>query len=311
MSGFRIATFNVENLFARYNFKKNVNPEKSAAEGFGINDTAFKLHNDDAKRITAKVIKAVNADIICLQEVENLKVLDRFCTAYLKGNKSFAAYEHRLLIDGNDPRQIDVAILSRFPITALRSHRQERHKSKPLFSRDCLRADVEIKGKTLTIYINHLKSMMGGRGNTAARRKLQARRVTEILREDQGVRMLRNFVVLGDMNDYMDPATPQENSLTALVEHPKLVNIARRMPEARRWTHYYNKAKSYHQLDYLLLGTSFDKRAGYPQPDTEQRGLPLRAKKVTAKRFKGVGKNAPKASDHVPLFVDIPFSALK
>ena len=311
MSVFRLATFNVENLFARYNFNKNIDPAKGAQEGFLVNDTAFTIYEDTAKRITAKAIKAVNADIICLQEVENLKVLDRFCTTYLKGNASFAPYEYRLLIDGNDPRQIDVAILSRFPIAALHSHRHERNGSHALFSRDCLRAEVDINGKTLTLYINHLKSMMGGRGKTRKRRMMQASRVAEIIVNDQGPRLYRNIVVLGDMNDYMDPATPQENSLMPLTEHPKLVNILQRLPENDRWTHYYKREKAYRQLDYLLLSKSFDKRAGYPVPAVERRGLPLRAQRVTAKRFAGVGKDNPKASDHAPLYVDIPLDALK
>ena len=62
----RLATFNVENLFSRYRFRSNVTP---SLDGFTRNDLAFDIYNDDEKRITAKAIRTVDADVICLQEV--------------------------------------------------------------------------------------------------------------------------------------------------------------------------------------------------------------------------------------------------
>ena len=108
----RIATFNVENLLARYRFKDNFDP--AGEDGFSINNLAFSLYNDEEKRLTAKAIKAVDADIICLQEVENLEVLERFNSRYLGGKKE-KKYKYRMLIDSHDPRRIDVAVLSRYP----------------------------------------------------------------------------------------------------------------------------------------------------------------------------------------------------
>ncbi len=72
----RIATFNTENLFARYNFREG--KTSLATNGFTINDLAFTLYGGSSKKITAQAIKEVNTDIICLQEVENISVLERF-----------------------------------------------------------------------------------------------------------------------------------------------------------------------------------------------------------------------------------------
>jgi len=66
----RVATFNVENLFARYRFREGFDPADGS--GFGINNLAFNLYDDGAKSITGKAIREVGADVICLQEVENL-----------------------------------------------------------------------------------------------------------------------------------------------------------------------------------------------------------------------------------------------
>ena len=113
----RIATFNVENLFARYNFIKNFDPV--GGDGFSVNDLAFNLYDDDSKKITAKTIKEAKADVVCLQEVENMEVLERFVSRYLGGQD----YKHRMLIDSHDPRRIDVAVISKLPIVHTTTYR--------------------------------------------------------------------------------------------------------------------------------------------------------------------------------------------
>ncbi|HRC86985.1 MAG TPA: endonuclease/exonuclease/phosphatase family protein, partial [Thermoanaerobaculia bacterium] len=292
---FRLATFNVENLFARYRFRQN--QEAYADEGFTINQLAFDIYNETEKRITAQAVQEVDADIICLQEVESLPLLDRFNSSHL-GSEPAKRYNHRLVIDCFDPRQIDVAILSRFPIVGVRTHRHERNAANtaPLFSRDCLEADVLIEGKVLTLYVNHLKSMMDGRAETRARRKEQADRVAEIVDKRWRPSYDGNFVVLGDLNDYMDAQT----ALKRLVGHAALENILDRAPEAERWTHYYAGGNEYRQLDYILVSKSFDARAGSPVPQVMRKGLPWRAEKYSGPRFEGVGHDNPKASDHSP-----------
>jgi len=297
MTTLRIATFNVENLFARYRFKDAIQPTED--DGFTINDLAFRIYDEESKKITAKAIRAVNADVICLQEVESLPVLDRFNAFYLGGMK----YAHRAVIDCFDPRQIDVAVLSRHPIVSLRSHRDERNKAGTafLFSRDCLEVDVLVGGKTLTLYLNHFKSMMEGREATRARRQEQAERVAAIIDARWKKSAYKgNFIVLGDLNDYPDGKT----GLAALLGHKGLDNVLTRLPETERWTHYYAGGNAYRQLDYLLLSAGLAK-ANPGKPAVMRSGLPWRAKKVTEERLDGVGENDPKASDHAPLHMDI------
>jgi endonuclease/exonuclease/phosphatase family metal-dependent hydrolase len=67
-------------------------------------------------RVVAKAILQVNdgrgADIIALQEVENISILERLRTEYL----SDANYLPAILIEGNDFRGIDVAFLTRLEL---------------------------------------------------------------------------------------------------------------------------------------------------------------------------------------------------
>jgi endonuclease/exonuclease/phosphatase family metal-dependent hydrolase len=198
----RVATFNAENLFAHYNFREDLDPR--GARGFTINDLAFDIYNDDEKRITAHAIREVNADIICLQEVDNLPLLDRFNSYYLAPLK----YRYRLLIDSHDPRQIDVAVMSRYPLSHIRTHRDERKGNAFLFSRDCLEVQVNVEGKPLHLYVNHCKSMIKTREETKKRRQDQAGRVAELVTKRWGPGGYQgDYVVLGDLNDYPEGDT--------------------------------------------------------------------------------------------------------
>jgi len=301
MSSLTLATFNCENLFARYNFDKNYDPV--GKDGFTINDLAFDIQDEAEKRITAEAILEVDADVIALQEIESLNVLDTFQSRYLPKMK----YRYRMLVDSFDPRHIDVAVMSRYPITSVCSHRQERNKSNSswLFSRDCLEVTIQVNGKDLLLYINHLKSMMEGRQDTRNRRVEQAERVAAIVDARwKASGYDGNFVVLGDLNDY--PQTdnshgqPVTTALNSLLQHPGLVNVVARLPADDQWTHFYASGGEYRQLDYLFLSKALAQK-NPAAPDIMRKGLPFRAERYTGDRLPFVGENHPKASDHCPL----------
>jgi endonuclease/exonuclease/phosphatase family metal-dependent hydrolase len=297
MDSIRIATFNCENLFARYKFKSNFDP--TSADRFTINDVAFDVYDETEKQITAQAIGEVSADVIALQEVENLPLLDRFNSRYLASMK----YKHRILVDSHDPRGIDVALLSRHPIVAIRSYRQERNKANTavLFSRDCLEVSLDVGGLPLVFYVNHLKSMIGGREETKPKREEQAERVAAIITEAwQPIQYQGNYVVLGDLNDYPEGDT----ALSSLLNHEGLVNVVQRLPQAEQWTHFYAGENEYRQLDYLFLSSSLAQKNPSP-PAVMRKGLPYRAERYTGERFPNIGEDNPKASDHAPLYMDI------
>jgi endonuclease/exonuclease/phosphatase family metal-dependent hydrolase len=314
----RIATFNAENLFARFKFKgKRVKQGNKyvyrpytaselaqvAADGWDVDATKFDRLTGTDRRITAAAIRGADADILGLQEIEAMDTLKKFVSEHLSNEN----YKYKILIDANDPRFIDVALLVRrkFSIAYIRTHQFERTANNKayVFSRDCLEVGVQLSQNTvLPVFVNHFKSMMDGRQETMARRKEQSELVAKILRERFGPNPgNKAWVVLGDLNDYLP-----SSGLQPLVGQPWAVNVVDRVPNANdRWTHYWDDEEEYRQLDYILLSKSLADANPNAVPEIERRGLPKRAARYTGPWFAGVGQNEPKASDHCPLAIEI------
>lgn len=301
MTRVRVATFNVENLFARFKFKSNVDPQAAVADGFTSERTKFTLHDEDSKEITGALLNEVDADVLCLQEVEGLDVLKRFRSQYLGGRK---AYPYGVVIDGNDPRRIDVAVLSRHPIVAARTWQHLPAGNSYVFSRDCLEVDVAMPGGSLlTLYNNHFKSMIGGRSQTKARRVRQSEAVRDIVMQRFGTRagQAARFIICGDFNDYRGTGS----GIHAVTGWREVQDVVRRLPQDGEWTHYWDGGDEYRQLDYLLFSDALAREHLGVKPIIWRTGLPLRATRHDGERFVGVGQSKPKASDHCPVSFDL------
>lgn len=83
--------------------------------------------NEISIQNTARVVKAIDADILCIVEVDDRIALKRFNEFLLK--KENIEYPHVMVIDGNDERGIDVGILSRYPIASIKTHIDDTYKS--------------------------------------------------------------------------------------------------------------------------------------------------------------------------------------
>lgn len=311
----RLATFNCENLFARFKFKSNVDKTKASTDGFTVNELAFDFLNADEKALTAKAIKEAAADVIALMEVDNLDVLKRFRNKHLNA----MGYTEALLIDGNDPRHIDVAVLGKFPLRS-RSYQHLKSGGSSIFSRDCLEVDVDVNGKTLTLFVNHLKSMLdktdpkNGRKNTRAKRVLQSKTVKSIVTDRFGTNAGQaSFAIVGDLNDYRDPTEPVgTDGISEIVGWSQVENVVDRIADpALRWTHFYDQTKAlnakpeaYRQLDYILLSKSLAAKTA-AVPEIVRKGICKRAVLNTVARFPGVGEAKPAASDHCPVVIEI------
>lgn len=209
----------------------------------GFIDSERQPLDRDAIRNTGDVIRKVNADAWTLIEVESRPTLLEFNRQFVNNG-----YDHAMLIDGNDPRGIDVAMLGRLPVGNMRSHVDDKDGGKNIFSRDCPELElITPSGKSLWLVSNHLLSKFGG--DTPAkkvRRKLQATRVRDIV--------LANFnlstdlvVVAGDFND-----TPDSDPLQPLLTLTGLHDVLDKLPSG---TPRFTFRSPKNQIDYMLVST--------------------------------------------------------
>jgi endonuclease/exonuclease/phosphatase family metal-dependent hydrolase len=176
--------------------------------------------NEQSTSSTALVIDSVKPDILCVVEVESRRALQNFNSGFLKKKLKYS-----LVIDGNDNRGINVGMMSRYPITNIKTHIFDQYKtssnvSSEIFSRDCVEYEISITlDQKIFLLCNHFKSMGYGTDKAnKAKRLVQATRVAEILKNYD---LTTQFVaVLGDFNDI-----PDSSSMAPLINYPGLESI--------------------------------------------------------------------------------------
>ena len=251
-----------------------------------------------AVKNTARVIADVDADVICLMEVENRITLQRFHDQLLvkeflePTNKRGYKYIH--LIDGNDDRGIDVAVLSRLPVVWLRSNIEDtttyQNRTVRTFSRDCLEVRLKLPASNeLHLLINHLKSKRPSDGDPLSneRRKGQASRLAEFVARHN----LQNelLAVTGDLND-----TPDSAALAPLLSKPGLNNVNLELPADQRGTY----STGNQQLDYLMVSDAL--KAGLKKVFIERRGVYSKKWPI----YDTVTSKKTAASDHSAVVAD-------
>ena len=106
-----VATYNVENLF-------DLVDDPDADEGEFTPGTSTWDAARLARRLTdlAQAFTLLNADVVVVNEVENLDVLEQLRDA-IRGAGG-PEYAHLAIAPSRDPRGIDVSLLSRYPVAA-------------------------------------------------------------------------------------------------------------------------------------------------------------------------------------------------
>ncbi|MGI0014733.1 MAG: endonuclease/exonuclease/phosphatase family protein [Nitrososphaera sp.] len=266
----------------------------------------FELKKEHVKETaienTARVIKAVNADVLCIVEAESRTALNRFndsVIAKIKGER----YEHVMLIDGNDDRGIDVGIMTRqgFPVEGIRSHVDDELDGKKIFSRDC--AEFEIRtpsGNRLLVLVNHFKSKgYGSLGASNAKRKIQAQRVRAIYQQrlSDGFQFI---AIAGDLNDSpgsapLQPLVGNNSKLIDIMVHDAYAGDGR----PGTWETGTTIKK---KLDYILMSEELAQMVQHG--GIERRGIWM-GKHSKLPRFQQVNGENDAASDHAALWVDL------
>ncbi len=232
---FTIASYNALNLFDDVD-----NP-------YHGDETTPAKPREQLERL-ADTIRRIDADVIALQEVENRGYLERFVKAMLPD----MGYAHTVLLEGNDYRGIDVAILSRLPVGPVTSYRHLKFpdgNGKPMsFRRDLLRARIEPEGGLpFDVFVIHLKSKGGDSARSLAIRLGEAREVHKIFEDILAHDPKARFVLCGDYNDTID-----SEPLKAILGsgETKMTTFFGSLPEAERVS--YNKEPYRTMIDFIL-----------------------------------------------------------
>lgn len=264
----------------------------------GFVDLKRERFSEDQIKFTGKVINTVNADIQCLVEVESAGTFQRFNTDIL-GSR----FSDRIVIDGNDPRGIDIALGAKksIPILSAKTNIFARDKAGVIFSRDCLEVELAIGPRLrLHVLVNHFKAKDRTPTTSNAKRKRQAEEVSRILKERYDLKK-DLVIVAGDLNDEPDSAP-----LKPLMKTPNLHNVLDvvELPEEERWTYYYGAEKQYNTIDYLLVSDALAKRV--TAAGLERRGMWNLADLTDGAEqpFAGIDDWKLAASDHASVWLD-------
>jgi endonuclease/exonuclease/phosphatase family metal-dependent hydrolase len=140
----------------------------------------------------AAVLLRLDADVVLLQEVEHLALLRRLAAR--------TGHAEARLLEGNDPRGIDVGLLSRWPVPRYLGHAGERTADgRWLWPRDAVVARIEPGGAPLLLVGSHLSSHLSD--PTGERRRLQAARLRALADEAAAGEPGALVLVGGDLND--------------------------------------------------------------------------------------------------------------
>jgi endonuclease/exonuclease/phosphatase family metal-dependent hydrolase len=291
-----VGTFNLNNLFSRFNFRGEIDAihrldttlDGELKYEFGARDT-WKIRSYRGGLVKAKKakdtdlivkrIRKINIDVLAIQEVEDIDTLHQFNREHLDW-----MYRYAVLVEGNDPRLIDVGVLSKLPIGGITSWQRAVHPDDPtraVFGRDLLEVEIlslSRSRKLFTIFNNHLKShyvdfkedpVAGERSNNE-RRTRQTEMMAEIVKTR--TRPDSRFIVLGDMND--PPNSPclrplvgdSELSLTNALSNSGETRTPKPdtpPPQSTAWTHRYKRPRQpakYELYDQIWLSSALSNK---------------------------------------------------
>jgi endonuclease/exonuclease/phosphatase family metal-dependent hydrolase len=257
--------------------------------------------NEVSTRMTSKVIDSVGADVIALVEAESRPSLVKFQEDVTKPQQG-KLYDNLMLIDGNDDRGIDVAIMARsgFKLKSIVSHVDDRDASGVIFSRDCPEYHLRTPGgASMIVLVNHFKSKgFGSQAASDKKRKRQADRVKEIY---DGLKASgeTNIAVVGDLND-----TPDSQALASLIQNTDLKDITTHptfQSDGRPGTFANGTASN--KIDYILLSPAlFAKVTGGA---IFRMGVWGGKNGTLFPHFPEITKASEAASDHAAIFADI------
>ena len=231
-AGFRVAFYNLENLF------DTVDGPNDDAEFLPASENRWNTERYQSKlKNMARVIDSIAPDILGVVEVENAFVLEdlrKYCHSMHVSQTVAVENEDRKPLGSDfeivhrespDARGIDVALIyNRQKFYATGVYMTSVTLADGYKTRDIMRVHLveRLTGDSLAIFVNHWPSRRGGAAS-AASRMAAAAALTQTLQNNPSIPA--NYLLMGDFND--DPEDPSiTEGLQAGDAFHSIVNLA-------------------------------------------------------------------------------------
>ena len=245
------------------------------------------------KRALRAVIRALDADVLVLQEMGGQPYLDELRRDL---QAEGCDYPHTALATAADADR-HVAILSRRPLKDVATHTDLEFAyfgAKEAVKRGLLEATVATAAGDVTIFAVHLKSRFTERPDDplcAIRRAGEAAAIRDRVLRKFPTPGAAPFLIIGDCND-----GKTSKALEHLQKRGK-TGVAELLPAADSrgdtWTHDYRREETYTRVDHVLVSPA----------------LVAAVEGGAARIFDGAGVR--EASDHRPVVVTLAFGQKK
>ncbi|MCP4314684.1 MAG: endonuclease/exonuclease/phosphatase family protein [Hyphomicrobiales bacterium] len=303
----RVATFNVQNLRLR-----RLDGQDQLHGAWDSDAPEDKKMDPSDRRLTAELLTELKADVVALQEVFDLETLDYFHENFLLPAGA-QPYPHRICVPGNDGRGLDVALISRPPISAMQSHAsltlteldidppKGADPDLPLFRRDCLMVSIG----PLTLFVCHFKSPYPDVSTAWTTRRLEALATRRLIERNFKNPTEGLWLILGDLNEPSVCGVGRQRAIEPL-ESGFAIDLMLRLPKKERWTYYDPHSGLYHCPDAILASPALAKLCSKAEPVVVRKGLGAEVSRFRGSRLAGIGRHRPHASDHAAVVVDFP-----
>ncbi|MCC6522167.1 MAG: endonuclease/exonuclease/phosphatase family protein [Polyangiaceae bacterium] len=260
-----VANWNVHNFLNDQN-------DSAAPQEFVVPTADWNAH----RQAVGAVMNGIDADILVLAEFENQATLDA-----LNDQELGSVYTASYVSTGNDPRGINVAVMSKVPFDEVVSHASDSFTkvgtAGPLYqyARDCVEVHLTFNGRKLVLLGVHYKAK---ENDDPDKRLAEAQHTRAIADAITAADPTIGVLILGDFND-----TPGSFPYLATAGSGAglYVNAADDVAITARWTFNYN---------------------GTPELVDHQFGSPVLAPMVDPASVQILhGAEIDAASDHAPV----------
>ncbi len=262
----KIAEYNVENLFDIHNdgseYKEYVPNTRS---NWNTRTYRIKLEH------TARVIKDLDADIVALVEIENIRALKDLRKTLQKMGEYYRYYA----IADAKPTTVKVAVLSKIPFVS----KKELWVTRSMQYRNILELKYNFEGETFYLFVNHWKSKRGPESKRIVSAKTLKKRIEQIGHD-------KNIIITGDFNsDYeeyikfkrryslndthgktginhvLGTYQARASANKVKLQSTQLYNLWYDLDEKERWNYIHKRNKE--TLDSIIVSAPVIKRGGF------------------------------------------------